>query len=185
MRIPVLIAGFLFALASHVSAQPAPDPRWTFGGTAGFARTWDDEGSIGSGWLAGGYVNRRLSKHVDLEFAADVVKNDRDDAFQANGHTTYLSGELIRRFGSRSANFFLMGGGAIAIYNGSTGFADNSFRTERSSVNPGWIFGGGLSFRTGNDVEIAPIVRMTLMNIENDSDPWSTFTAGVRIGFSR
>ena len=184
MRVYLLTSLFLLALASQAAAQPAADPRWTFGGTAGLARTWDDEGSIGSGWAAGGYVERRLSKNVGLEIAADFVKNDRSDAFQVDGRTTYLSAEIIRRFGSRTANFFVMGGGTLAFYEGTTGFADGSFHNEHSSTNPGWIFGGGLSFRTASDIEIAPIVRMTLMHIDNDSDPWSSIIGGVRIGFS-
>ena len=175
----------LLGLGSDASAQPARDARWTFGGTAGLARTWDDEGSIGSGWTAGGYVERRLSKHVGVEFAADLVKNDRRDAFEADGRTTYVSAQLIRRFGNRTANFFLMGGGALAFYEGTTGFSDGSFRSEHSSTNPGWMFGGGLSFRTASDIEIAPIVRLTLMQIDSDSDPWSAIIGGVRIGFSR
>jgi hypothetical protein len=184
VRKPLLFTLFLLTLASNAFAQPA-DPRWTFGATGGFARTWDDEGSIGGGWLAGGYVDRKLSKNLDVEFAADLVTNKRTDTFETDGKTTYVSTHLIRRFGSRRTNCFLMGGGTVAIYNGTTGFSDGSFQSDRSSTIFGWMFGGGLSFRTANDLEIGPIVRMTLMNIEFDSDPWSAFTVGVRIGFSR
>ena len=179
-----LLCTLLLVIPANAAAQGAP-PKWTFGGTSGWGKTWDDEGSIGSGWLVGGYVDRKLSKNVEFEFAADLLSNKRTDSFEADGKTTYLSAQLIRRFGGRSANAFLMGGGALAIYDGVTQFSDGSFRTERSSTNPGFIFGGGLSFRTKNDLEIAPIVRMTLMSIEDDSDPWSSFTLGVRVGFSR
>ena len=179
-----LIVATLLLAPAQAQAQTA-DPKWTFGGTGGWGRTWDDEGSIGNGWLVGGYVDRRLSQHVDLEFAADLLTNKRTDAFQADGKTTYLSAQVIRRFGGREANGFLMGGGTIAIYNGTTQFSDGSFRNEHSSTNPGWMFGGGLSFRTANDLEIAPIVRMTLMAIDDGSDPWSIFTVGLRLGFSR
>jgi len=185
MRLQVLTLGLLLAVPTVAPAQVADDSRWTFGGTAGVGRTWDDEGSIGSGWLAGGYVERRLSKNVGVEVAADVLANRRTDAFEANGHTTYLSAELIRRFGSREANFFLMGGGALALHTGTTGFSDGSFRSERSSTSPGFMFGAGLSFRTPNNLEIAPIARMTIMSIENDSEPWSSISGGIRIGFRR
>lgn len=177
-----VIFAIALGLAENVAAQ-ASESRWTFGATGGFGRTWDDEGGIGNGWLIGGYVDRRLSQNVDLEVAADLLTNRRTDAFEADGHTTYLSAQIIRRFGSREANFFLMGGGALAIYRGTTGFSDGSFRMEHSSTNPGFMFGAGMSFHVANNLEIAPIVRMTLMQIDDDSDPWSTITAGVRIGF--
>ena len=185
MRIHLLAAALLCSVPSSLWAQTAPDPRWTFGATAGVGRTWDDEGSIGSGWLIGGYVDRRLTQRLDLELATDLLKNHRDDRFQADGHTTYLSLQLIPRFGSRAHNGFVMGGPAVAFYEGTTGFDDGSFRNEHSSTNWGWMFGGGFSFRTRSSLEIAPIVRMTLMNIENDSDPWSSITGGVRVGFGR
>ena len=178
-RVLILIFAITRPLAEKAAAQ-ASESRWTVGATGGVGRTWDDEGGIGSGWLIGGYVDRRLSQSVDLEIAADLLTNRRSDAF---GHTTYLSAQIIRRFGSRETNVFLMGGGALAIHRGTTGFSDGSFRTEHSSTNPGFMFGGGMSFHVDRNLEIAPIVRMTLMQIDSDSDPWSSISAGVRIGF--
>ena len=186
MRIRQLALALLFLVpASTVAAQTASEPAWTFGGTAGWGKTWDDEGSIGSGWLVGGYADRRLTRRLDLELSADLLKNTRSDAFQADGHTTYLAGQLVGRFGPRSSNFFLSGGPAVAIYNGTTGFADGSFESEHESTNFGWMAGAGLSFRTKNNLEIAPIVRITLMRIDDDSDPWSTITGAIRVGFGR
>ncbi len=181
-RFFVVFFAVALGLAENAAAQ-ASESRWTLGATGGFGRTWDDEGGIGSGWLIGGYVDRRLSKNVDVEVAADLLKNRRTDSFEADGHTTYLSAQLIRRFGRRDANFFLMGGGALAIHEGTTGFSDGSFHQEHSSTNPGFIFGAGMSFHIANNLEIAPIVRMTMMQIDDDSDPWSAITAGIRIGF--
>ena len=184
MRTHLLTILLLLALSSHAAAQAvSSESKWAFGGTGGYGRTWDDEGSIGSGWTVGGYVDRRLSKNVDIEFAADLVKNTRNDAFEADGKTTYVSVGVIRRFGGRRANGFVIGGGTIGFYNGETGFSDGSFHNERSSTNPGWIFGGGFAYRTARNIEIAPIVRITLMQIDTDSDPWSSITYGLRVGF--
>ena len=185
MRIHLLAAVLLCCIPSSLWAQTAPDPRWTLGATGGFGRTWEDEGSIGSGWLIGGYVDRRLAQHLDLEVAADLLKNDRRDRFQADGHTTYVSVQLIPRFGSRARNAFVMGGPTFAFYEGTTGFDDGSFRNEHSSTTFGWMFGGGFSFRTSRSLEITPLVRMTLMNVDSGSDPWSSITGGLRIGFGR
>ena len=185
MRTHLLAAVLLCSVPSSLWAQAVPDTRWTFGATGGLGRTWDDEGSIGSGWLVGGYVDRRLTKKLDLEFSTDLLTNERRDRFQADGHTTYMSLLLVPRFGSPARNAFVMGGPTVAFHEGTTGFDDGSFRTEHSSTTFGWIFGGGFSFRTPRGLEIAPLVRMTLMNVENDSDPWSSITAAIRIGFTR
>ena len=185
MRTHLLAVLILVTLASPASAQTtSPESAWTFGGTLGYGRTWDDEGSIGTGWLLGGYADRRLWKSVHLELAVDVLSNKRSDAFVADGTTTYASAGLSHRFGNRSVSGFVIGGGVLAFYDGTTGFSDGSFRTERESVNPGFIFGGGFAVRASTNVEIGPVVRMTLMQIDNDSDPWSTITAGIRVGFT-
>jgi hypothetical protein len=184
VRTHLLAVLVLVALALPASAQTtSPESAWTFGGTLGYGRTWDDEGSIGSGWLLGGYADRRLWTKTDLELAVDILSHKRSDTFVADGTTTHVSAGLSRRFGNRSASGFVVGGGTVAFHDGTTGFSDGSFRTEHQSVNPGWFAGGGFAVRTGTNVEIGPVVRITMMQIDNDSDPWSTITAGLRIGF--
>jgi hypothetical protein len=186
----ILLSALLAAAAAvDVSAQTVDDPRWTFGGTIGAGRTWDDEGPIGSGWLAGGYATRRLSPRVDVELAVDVQRHDRSGSpgsgYEAKGHTTYLSASAIRRFGSRSANCFILGGGAIGIHRGTTGFIYEPVRVESNDTHGGIIFGGGLAFRTAGGLEISTPVRITLMGVDDDSDPVSSIMGGVRIGFGR
>jgi hypothetical protein len=182
--ISLVVAGVFFFL-TDVCAQSLERPAWRLGGTAGGGSTWDDEGSIGSGWLAGAYVGRRLSEHVDVEFAADLLRHERNTGrfgFQAEGHTTYVSAVLVRRFGPPAANVFLLGGGTLGIHRGNAGLADTPALNENHSTNVGFIFGGGFSVRLRHNVEIAPLVRWTLMRISDDADPWSSIMAGVRIG---
>ena len=173
----------------EASAHEIERSRWTFGATAGGGRTWDDEGSIGSGWLAGGYADRRISAYADVEIAIDVLRHRRNTGpfgFQAEGHTTYLSAAVVRRFGTPSANFFLLGGGTIGIHSGTAGLGDSpSPPNETDSRNVGVIFGGGASFRASGNIEIAPLVRMTLMRASDDSDPFSSIMVGVRVGVGR
>jgi hypothetical protein len=183
MRIPSAVLVLLLLPAGQALAQT--DPNWTVGATVGFAKTTDDEGSIGDGWALGGYADRRLTKRLDFELSADVIRNRRTDNFQVDGHTTYLSGLLVGRFGPRRSQFLLMGGPSVAVYRGTTGFASETLRNEHRSTNPGLMGGVGLSFRTANDIEIAPLMRMTMMRIEVDSDPWAMLTFGIRVGFGR
>jgi hypothetical protein len=169
-----------------VSAQGQQRPAWTFGGTAGGGQTWDDEGSIGRGWLIGGYADRRISRNVDLEFSADLVTHERHtgpSSFQAEGHTTYLTVAVIRRFGPPRANVFVLGGGTIGLHRGTAGFADQPVQADTGGTHPGYIFGGGFSFRAARNMEIAPIVRFTVLSIDVDSDPATSYMLGLRIGF--
>ena len=191
MRTAVLISGIfaaLLSLASETLAQTAERPAWTFGATAGGGQTWDDEGSIGKGWLVGGYLDRRISAHVDLEIGADVLRHERNTgpfSFQAEGYTTYLSAALLRRFGPPKSNFFLLGGGTVGIHNGKAGIGDAPALNDAGSSNVGFVFGGGASFLTSARIEIGPIVRMTWMRVSDDSDPFSSITIGMRVGWGR
>jgi hypothetical protein len=174
-----------FVSVSESSAQPPARPSWSLGATAGAGKTWDDEGSIGSGWLIGGYVQRRLTTHMDLELSGDLLRHERNTgpfSFRADGHTTYFGAALVGRFGPPDANFFLLGGGTLGIHRGEAGLGDAPALNQHESTNVGFIFGGGLSFRTSNGLEIAPLVRMTVMRVDDDADPFSSIMAGVRIG---
>ncbi len=184
---------FLSILSIHLllsapvlaSAQSADRPAWTFGGTVGGGQTWDDEGSIGRGWLIGGYADRRISRNVDIEFSVDFLTHERHtgpSSFQAEGHTTHLSAALIRRFGPPRSNLFLLGGGTIGIHRGTAGLADAP-QADTDGTHPGFLAGGGLSFRTARNVEIAPIFRFTMLSIDVDSDSAMSYTLGVRVGF--
>jgi hypothetical protein len=185
--IPAILTTLL-SLPSQSSAQSSERPSWTFGVTAGGGQTWDDEGSIGKGWLVGAYVDRRISRHVDIEFSADLLRHERNTgpfSFQAEGHTTYLSAALLRRFGPPGGNFFLLGGGTVGIHKGKAGSGDMPELNDTDSANVGFIFGAGASFLATANIEIVPIVRMTWMEASADSDPFSSIMAGVRVGLRR
>lgn len=190
MRDIAVFIGILIVLLTSgrpASAQSVGErPSWTFGFTGGGGKTWDDEGSIGRGWLAGGYLDRRITDSIGLELSGDLLRHERNTgpvSFQAEGYTTYLSAALTFRFGPSAANAFLLGGGTVGIHRGKAGLGDQPLR-DADSTNPGFIFGGGVSFQAGDHVEIAPLIRMTLMQVDDDFDPFSSIVAGIRIGFT-
>jgi hypothetical protein len=181
----IVAAMLLLASAATVSAQPAPSSsRWTWGGTAGMGRTWDDEGQIGSGVLAGGYAQWRWLSHSDLDLSVDFLKHDRSGGFfEAHGHTVFLSGAFVQRFGGPAANGYVLGGVTLAAHSGTAGFPADNLVTDTSSTNPGYILGGGMSFRASRRIEVGPLVRITMLSADSDSDPAFTIMAGVRVGF--
>jgi hypothetical protein len=180
----LITAGAVLFTAGAVSAQTTPS-RFAAGGTVGFGQTWDDEGSIGRGWLAGGYADVRLFGHTDAEFAVDVLRHDRNDRFQAQGHTTFASAALRQRFGGDRTYGYVLGGVAIGSHTGTAGFPELGLVNEYSGTHGGFLFGGGFTFTAGNNVEIGPVVRIALLGADSDSDPASAIMTGVRIGFRK
>ena len=179
------LAGALIALtAGSVAAQSGAPSRVSLGATGGFGQTWDDEGSIGSGWLAGAYADVRILTHTDAEFSVDWLRHDRSTgAFQAEGHTTFVSAALRQRFGGDRANGYALGGVALGAHKGTAGFPGvENLINHNSSTHGGFLFGGGLSFRVGERMELGPVIRIAVLGANVDSDPASAIMAGVRIG---
>jgi hypothetical protein len=184
MRTLVAVLFVSLLAATPAVAQEPQRSRLGAGGTFGFGETWDDEGSIGSGWLAGGYLDYRLFGKTDLEVGVDVLRHERTGSpFYAEGHTTFVSASLLRRFGSDRHNGYLLGGLTIGAHKGSAGFPADGILNTHEGTDWGWIFGGGASFRIGDRLDIGPVIRITLMNVSNDSDPAMVIMTGVRVGF--
>ena len=176
---------FFFTLAGAASAQNArPASRWSFGATVGLGQTWDDEGSIGTGALAGGFADWHVLRHTDLELSADYLRHVRDTGhFQAKGHMTVFGASLVQRFGGDAVNGYVLGGAGIAVHSGSAGLPADNLVTDTSGTNPGFMFGGGMTFRTGPRLEVGPIVRFVILTVENDSAPAFASTVGFRVGW--
>jgi outer membrane protein with beta-barrel domain len=186
MRRRILLAALiLFTLAGAASAQTTGTAsRWSFGATVGFGQTWDDEGSIGTGVLAGGFADLRLLSHTDLELSADYLRHVRDTGhFQAEGHMTLFGASLVQRFGGDTVNGYVLGGAVIGVHKGTAGFPADNLVTDTSGTDPGFMFGGGMTFRIGPRLEVGPIVRLVIQTIDNDSAPAFASTFGFRVGW--
>jgi opacity protein-like surface antigen len=159
----------LFFIPVSAHAQTS-DTRGSAGGAFGVGKTWDDEGNIGTGAVAGGRIEWRLFGTTSVELSADWVSHDRDgEFFEANGHTTFAGASLVHRFGRSTAQPYVLGGLHIAMHTGSTRFDD--LRTERSSTDVGYHFGGGIAFRVNDRIEVGPEARFYMIQADNDSNP--------------
>ena len=182
--IAALVTCVSIALTSgSAAAQSGAPSRLSLGATGGFGQTWDDEGSIGTGWLAGACGDVRLLSHTDAEFSVDWLRHDRSTgAFQAEGHTTFVSAALRQRFGGDRANGYVLGGVTLGAHTGTAGFPAENLINHNSSTHGGFMFGGGLSFRVGERMELGPVIRIAVLGANVDSDPASAIMAGFRIG---
>ncbi len=185
LRIALLTLVLLWTLPDPASAQPR-DSRWTAGATAGMGRTWDDEGQIGSGALAGGYAGWRWLARTDAEVSVEILRHRRTGGhFQAIGHTALVEGVLTRRFGPQAASGYVLGGVALGFHTGTAGFPADGLVVRTESTQRGVVAGGGLTFRVGERLEMGPIVKIVLLAADRDSDPASAAMVGFRIGTRR
>jgi hypothetical protein len=170
----------LLLFSSDGAFAQTAESRGSAAAIVGGGRTWDDEGQIGSGLAAGGRVDWRLIGNTRAEAAIEVLAHDRNDVFQAHGHTALASASIVQRFGRRAAQPYVLGGLTIAHHSGTTRF--NDLAVVHTSTDSGYHFGGGLAVRVGQRFEIGPEARFYIINISNDSDPaWANWF-GVRFG---
>lgn len=180
MRAVLVIVASLVITPNVIFAQ-SQESRGSAAAIAGAGKTWDDEGQIGSGLAAGGRVDWRLFGNTRAEVAFDFLQHDRSGGFfQANGHTLLTSASLVQRFGSGTAQPYVLGGLTLAHHSGTTTF--DSISRSHTSTDMGYSFGGGLAVRVGQRFEIGPEARFYIINAGNDSDPaWANWV-GVRVG---
>jgi len=182
MRGTTLLLLSMLAIPSEAVAQADP-PRGHAGGVIGAGRTWDDEGSIGAGVVAGGRVDWRLFGNTGLEGALELLTHDRSGGpFEAEGHTAIFSVSLLHRFGRAAVQPYVLEGLDLAWHSGTTAFGN--VRSERTSVDPGFHVGAGVAVRIGTRVEIGPEGRFYFIRPESSSDPAWAYWIGARIGVS-
>ena len=179
MRI-VLLAFLIMCVSSAAHAQ-APAPKTSFSLIAGGAQTFDDESSLGRGWLVGVAIDRVLAGSTRVEGSLEFVTHDRTQGFfLAEGHTLIGGVSLVQRFGHGRIQPYGFTGLTAGHHSGSTTFGD--LHTEASSTDWGWRAGVGLTFRAGSRYEISPELRMNGFFIDSDSHPATLPSIGVRFG---
>lgn len=178
MRTFIVALLALLAVNAPAWAQ-APDARGSIGGIAGGGRTWDDESNIGGGVAAGVRAAWRIFGTTDLEISADVLTHDRSGGFfEAEGHTLLLGASLLHRFGTSAAQPYVLGGYDLVRHDGSTTF--DGVRTDRSSTDHGYHFGGGVAVRVGSRFEAGPEARFYMIQPDDGSAPAFAYWIGAR-----
>ena len=130
-------------------------------GAIGIGKTYDDEGSLGSGLNAGGGFGYRLSQRFAVEAEVNGFRTRRDFSssfapFQANGAHVMGSGLLYLSRG-RAQAYLLLGGGLLHVHvkNGFGG-APAGKSANGFAVN----FGGGLRIFVSPHLSLRPELRI-------------------------
>jgi len=169
-------------LAGGSAHAQVAESRGSLSVIGGIGKTLDDEGSLGGGWVLGGAIDHQVWGRRRVEASIEVITHDRNTGFfQSHGQTVIVGVSLVHRFGSRDAQPYLFYGLTAGHHSGTDIFDGSS--SSRSSTNPGLRFGFGVAIRTGRRFEISPEIRLNGFWIDNDSDPATLPSFGVRFGW--
>lgn len=180
MRILGCLLLALIALPANLRAQSS-ESRGSLAAIFGAGRTWDDEGSLGTGPVGGGRVDWKMFGQTRIEASVDLMSHDRSGGFfEAEGRTTFIGASVVQRFGSTRVQPYILGGLHLVRHTGSTTFG--GMRNDRESTDYGYHFGGGFAGRIGGRIEAGPEVRFYMIQPENDVDPALAYWIGGRVG---
>ena len=180
----VIVCSFALLLISTTAFAQAQEARGSVSAIGGFAKTLDDEGSLGPGWLVGGAIDRVVFGKTRAELSLEVLTHDRDAGyFRSNGQTIVGGLSLVRRFGSGNGQPYLFGGFTLGHHSGTNEF--NGSPVHISNTDAGFRFGFGVAIRAGQRFEVSPELRMNGFFVDNDSDPVMLPSLGIRVGWRR
>ena len=173
----------LFVLAICLFAPPAQaqSSRGSISAIGGFGKTYDDEGSLGNGWLAGGALDYVLFGQTRVEGSVEILTHAREAGyFQSSGRTLIGAASLVQRFGERTQPY-VFGGLTVGHHSGT-----NTFDSKPLAVNvtnAGYRAGGGVAFRAGDRFEIGPELRWSGFFTSNDAGPVWLPSFAMRAGW--
>ena len=178
----MIVWSLALLLVSTTTLAQGQESRGSVSAIGGVAKTLDDEGSLGRGWLIGGAFDHIVFGKTRAEVSLELLTHDRDSGyFLSNGQTIIGGLSLLRRFGSGGAQPYLFGGLTLGHHSGTNHFDGSPVKL--SNTDAGLRFGFGVAIRAGQRLEISPEIRMNGFFVDNDSDPITLPSFGVRVGW--
>jgi outer membrane protein W len=175
------LACSLLAQTPTVSPPPTPAPV-SISVTIGRGKTWDDEGSIGSGIAAGGAVEYRFRPKLSVNGAVERLQHDRDTGFlKFSGRTVFATIGITYHFAATGVSPYVGGGFGGAFYDGT--LSDDiagDLVVHRSSASTLGYGNAGVDIPIGDRLVISPDVRVKLCRPQDDFAPWSAIRFGVK-----
>ena len=142
-RLLFLIAAVLFT--GEIAA--AQEGRTEVFAGAGWGRTWDDEGTIGTGLNVNAGVGFNVIPRVALELEVMTAKNKREpgagSGFHAEGRTTTVGPNVLFHFATGRIKPFVLAGIHFFHHDGFAGFAPDRPEAKESH----WAFRVGAGMK--------------------------------------
>lgn len=188
-------------LLSFVSAAPAAaQPAWRaeVSGGAAFAKTWDDEGSIGLGGAFNGTVLFPLTRSISIGGTVDRITHDRETgsgSLHFQGDSTLISATGKFTFGEQRVRPFLSAGFGILRYSGVltsgpprdippffTPPAIPVERFDRSGTSTVATGTSGVDIWITRNIAARPFATLHMTQPNEDFMPWMIISGGVSMG---
>jgi hypothetical protein len=162
MRISIVIV-LIWLSAVPAAAQPVSDVRFEAFGDIGFARTWDDEGFLGSGAGLSGGVGVRLTERTTVQALVSRMPYYRDIEYLTfDGRVLFAGAEASFRSTRRKIRpFFTAGAGVFndsGVWEQKT-IADPSQPRVRTTIDREYTLA---AFTTSAGLDIALTDRASL-----------------------
>ena len=191
----LLLLAALILHAAPVLAQSRVDAALGIG----YARTLDDEGSIGSGVSLAGDLSVRVTPRIGLGVRVDRIHNVRDAAGGAlviDGDSTIVGAEARFHVGGGAVQPILHAGYGILSYSGTTTLgapqtaslfdpsrSPITVTTSTKSGSAGVVSAGAdLDVFVSPRISIRPGIMVNMTQGAGESLPWMLWRAGVGVG---
>ena len=193
-----MLPALLLLTAAPLAAQSIP-PRVDAAIGVGYAKTWDDEGSIGNGLSVGGDVSFRVTPRFGLGVRVERFHNYRDASdgvIVFDGDSTLVGAEARFRFGKGTVQPVVHAGYGVLSYSGTTTTGpprNPPFLDLRTTPIPTVITphsgradvasgGADVDVFVSRHLSIRPGFTIHMSASDDGSLPWSIWRGGVAIG---
>jgi len=177
------LASLAFTLLAQSAVPASPPTPVSVTVSIGRGKTWDDEGSIGSGTWAGGGVAWRVRPRLSVGAEIERLGHERDVTFlRWSGRTIFASANAAYHLAKRGVAPYVGGGFGGAFYRGTV--VERSTATARAIEHRSTSTMGygvaGVEIPIGGRVALSPEVRIAICQSRDDFAPWYVTRFGVK-----
>ena len=161
-----IIFAVLILLPSAIFAQEYDSKGEAF---INFGRgvTYDDEGSLGSGFNVGGGIGYHLTRKLKIEAEVNRIPFEREfsSGVRTEGTSVFVNANAVYHFSDSRARPYVIGGVGLLHYKNRSDFSAETPPDRSTSNGFAYNFGGGIKGYLTKKLSIRPEVRLYSGNL--------------------
>lgn len=168
------------------AAQDEPAPRGVVFGEVGYARTWDDEGLLGSGASLGAGIGFRVSPRTTIQAIFERIPYHRDaEHLVFDGRVLFVGAEAAFQSTARTVRPFATIGAGLMMDDGLwTRKAVVEEQIDRSYQLAAMTASGGIDFAVSKAMSIRASLRFHgLLDTGDDLAPHIIIQPGIGVAW--
>ena len=190
MRVATILPALLLLTAPAAARAQSADHRFDASIGVGYAKTWDDEESMGNGASVSGDAIFRVTPRLGLGVAVERVSHTRDiggGAMTFEGRSMLASARAQFRFGAGAVQPIVHAGFGVLDYSGKTTSAASNglpaftlpIEGSHRGLAPVASGGAALDFFIAPRVSVRPGLTVHMTRTDDGSLPWMIWRSGV------